>query len=407
LQKYIHYVVNCKQLFIIRLTITILTVLIAIAGKAQKSSARLLTEIPFRTFTGGVIAVQARLDSAGELLTFILDTGCGGISLDSSTCERLKLPLVQSDTTVSGIAGQKKVPFLFNRKLHLPGLTVDKLNFYVNDYSTLAAVYGERIDGIIGYSFLSRFIVNINFDTARIKIFTPGKMRYNNAGIILHPYINYLPVQPLTVKDKNKVMFNFYMDTGAGLCFLMSEKFASDSNIVLSKRRPVITQAEGLGGKTKMQLTVVKSVQLGPYRFKNVPTYLYDDKMNITAYPFTGGLLGNDIMRRFNITLNYPAREIHIIPNTHFNDEFDYAYTGLTLYSTDSIIHIEDLVTGSPADKAGLMIGDEILGIGTNFSGNIVQYSNLLQKTKEKINILLKRNEKLKIVSIEPISILR
>ncbi len=30
--------------------------------------------------------------------------------------------------------------------------------------------------------------------------------------------------------------------------------------------------------------------------------------INVTAYPFLGGLMGNDMMRRFNIVFNYPEK---------------------------------------------------------------------------------------------------
>ena len=37
-------------------------------------------------------------------------------------------------------------------------------------------------------------------------------------------------------------------------------------------------------------------VQIGHFRFRNVPTYIYNDEFNVTSYPFVGGLLGNDLL---------------------------------------------------------------------------------------------------------------
>ncbi|MEI9955300.1 MAG: hypothetical protein WDM90_03105 [Ferruginibacter sp.] len=51
------------------------------------------------------------------------------------------------------------MPFVFDETLHLPGLDVEHLNFHVNNYDVLTSVYGEKVDGIIGYSFFSRYIV--------------------------------------------------------------------------------------------------------------------------------------------------------------------------------------------------------------------------------------------------------
>jgi hypothetical protein len=116
----------------------------------SQPDARLLTRFPFKQYSGGVMVVQARYGNIPDTLNFILDTGSGGISLDSMTCEEFHIPLVATDTTITGIAGIRKVSFAFNQKLFLPGLTVEHLNFHVNDYSVLSSVYGEKVDGIIG-----------------------------------------------------------------------------------------------------------------------------------------------------------------------------------------------------------------------------------------------------------------
>src|SRR3712207_589144 len=86
--------------------------------------AKLLTAMPFRQLTGGVVLLQARFANFPDTLNFILDTGSGGISLDSTTTAYFGLKPTPSDRTIRGIAGIRNVSFLMNQKLHLPGLTV-------------------------------------------------------------------------------------------------------------------------------------------------------------------------------------------------------------------------------------------------------------------------------------------
>ena len=352
-----------------------------------------------------MIVIQAKLDNLPQPLNFILDTGSGGISLDSATCSEMNIAIRATDTLVSGIAGTKKVPFAFDRTLQLGGLVSEHINFYVNDYSLLTSTFGEKIDGIIGYGLLTRYVFHINFDSAAIKIYKPGNFKYERDGKLLRPMFGRLPAQRVTVRDRNKVAADFYLDTGAGLCLLMSETFIKDSSMLFTRRKPVMTQAEGLGGKKPMRLTVVKQVKIGPYSFKNVPVYLYNDETNILSYPYTVGLLGNDLMRRFNITLNYPKKEIYIIPNTHYYDNFDYAFTGMSLYAIEEKILIDDIVSGSPADKAGLKNGDVLVSVSNNISGNIQEYKNLLQNIRNPIKLIIKRKEIFHFFSLQPISI--
>lgn len=355
--------------------------------------AHLLTRFPFKQYSGGVMMIKARLANIPDSLNFILDTGSGGISLDSSTCNEFNIPLTATDTTIAGIGGLRKVAFVFDEILHLPGLEVKHLNFHVNNYEVLTSVYGEKVDGIIGYSFFSRYIVSINFDSNYVEVYSPGKINYPKRGTTLHPAFTSLPIQWVNIRDRVKMGYNFYFDTGAGLCLLMSDRFADDSSVLLSKRKPVITQAQGMGGKLQMRLTVMKEVKVGPYRFRHVPVYLYDDIYNVTSYPFTGGLIGNDLLRRFNMIFNYPKREIHLIPNSHFREVFDYAYTGLGIYFTDGKIMVEDVIEGSPAAKAKFMAGDELFAVNNNFSHNINAYKNILQTPNEEVKVIVIRNK--------------
>ncbi|MBC7890307.1 MAG: aspartyl protease family protein [Ferruginibacter sp.] len=382
-----------------------------LAGMAQEilvpqPQAKFITRFPFKMFSGGVMIVRARLAQIPDTLNFILDTGSGGISLDSTTCAWYNLKPTPSDTTIRGMGGEHKVSFLFNQQLHFPGLTLERMNFHINDYEILSSVYGEKIDGIIGYSFFSRYIVKMDFDSSVIAVYQPGEIDYPKGGNLLRPAFTTLPIQNLTFRDKKKQNFNFYFDTGAGLCFLLSEEYAKDSSILLSRRKPFHTQAEGMGGRLQMRLTVVKMVQVGNFRFRNVPTYLFDDAYKVTSYPFVGGLLGNDLLRRFNLTMNYPKREIHLLPNSHFKEPFDYAYTGMAMYYENGLIVIEDVIPGSPAAKAGLKKDDLVIGVGKNFTNNIMAYKTILQSANENIKITIRRDNDLLQLSIRPLSIL-
>lgn len=354
-------------------------------------SSQLITNFPFRQYSGGVVMLRAKLDNYADSLNFILDTGSGGISLDSATVEYLHLPNEASERTIRGIAGLKKVRFANNHKLKFPGLTVDSLNFHINDYDILTSVYGEKIDGIIGYSFLSRYIVKLDYDTMRMFVYTKGTFKYPRGGYLFRPTLASIPITPARINDASDISSRFFFDTGAGLSLLLTDEFVGDSSIFSKKKKVYDTQAEGLGGKTYMRLTTVKDFRLGPYRFRRVPTYIFEDQYNVTNYPYLGGLIGNDLLRRFNVILNYDRREIFMTPNRHFREPFDYAYTGLGIYFINGQVTVTDVMKGSPADKAGFIEGDIIIAINNNMSRNIQSYRNLLQQPGEKLKFLVVR----------------
>jgi len=361
---------------------------------------KFITGFHFQQLNGGVILVRAKFNNLPDSFNFILDTGSGGISLDSGTVEQYHIPHVPSGRYIYGIAGVRKVDFSQHNSLSFPGLKVDSLDFYINNYEILGNVYGIKIDGIIGYSFFSRYIVKINFDSSTINVFHPGFIKYPSHGFLLHPRFKGLPIIPLTIRDTRTINAHYYFDTGAGLCFLISQQFNEDSSVLRRNRKPVAIEVQGLGGRRQMHLTLIKQLQIGPFKFRKVPTYLLEDENNILAYPSQGGLIGDDILRRFNIILNYPQGEIHLLPNTHFKDLFDYSYTGMTMYFIDGHIIADDIIKGSPADKSGVKDGDIIMSIDNNFSNNIETYKNLLQRTGSHIKLLVMRENIPMVISL-------
>jgi hypothetical protein len=393
-----------------KLTLVVALLLLGTHSRSQEEfiepPSKLLSRFSFIQLTGGVVIIQARLNDFPDTLNFILDSGSSGISLDSATVDFFKLSPTPTDRTIRGIAGIKKVGFLYKQTLKFPGCTIDSLDFHVNDYSILTAVYGERIDGIIGYSLLSRYIVKLNYDSLKMEIWSQGTMRYPRGGYLVKPYISTLPVHTARVKDEGAYTTRFLHDIGAGVCLMVSQDFADDSSLIRKKRKLYPKEGEGIGGTIVMNMTVVKELKIGPYRFRNVPTYIFEDNFNVTSYPYLGGLIGNDILRRFNTIFNYQKRDIYLIPNTHYREPFDYSYSGIELYYQDGQTIIGNVSEGSPAEVAGVKVGDILVAINNNFSQNFNQFKTILQTNNERIKLILRRKEELVQITFKVRSIL-
>lgn len=389
---------------------TIICCLYAITTVAQKqfhlTVAKKIASFPFVMLTGGTVIIKAQLDSYSDTLNFVFDTGSGGISLDSSTVDYLQINRTKTDRTIRGIAGVRTVDFAYKHSLKIKDLVVDSLDFHINNYDILSSAYGIKIDGVIGYSFLRRFIVKINYDDYKIDVYTPGTIKYPRGGYMLYPKFSTLPIVATTIKDEHQVTGDFIFDSGAGLNMLLNEDYVADSLLISKKRKFYATQAEGLGGKKTMNTTVVKKIALGPYKFRWVPVYVFKDDYNITNYPLMGGLIGNDILRRFNVTINYPNRKIHLIPNSHFFDDFDYSYTGLGLYQIDGEILVEDVVENSPAAKAGIKKDDIIFAIDNNFTHNLQAYKQALQNAGNTVKVFVMRNGQAEMLTLEILHIM-
>ena len=105
--------------------------------------------------------------------------------------------------------------------------------------------------------------------------------------------------------------------------------------------------------------------------------------------------MGNDLLRRFNLFLNYAQKEFYLIPNQHYNDLFDYAYSGIELYLIDNYVVIGNVAEKSPAALSGLKEGDVVIGMNNLLGQNLQVYKLALQTIDQKIKIIINRNGEL------------
>lgn len=365
-----------------------------------------LALLPFEQLYGGVIIVKATLDAKpNDTLNFVLDTGSSHISLDSTTVSNLGLVAVPSSNEIRGIGGLKKVSQCLNQTLTIAGLKLTNIAFNVNDYTIIAESSGVHIDGILGFAFISKYILEVNYDSSVITIHGLNPIKYPRRGYTLPFTLNYLPKLTLKVSEQKKHTIPLYIDCGAGISMLYSEKMVSDSAFFAKGKKKLTVLIEGMGGITSTQLTTTKVVNIGPYKFKQVPTYVYNDKHDVLRYPYSSGLLGNDILRRFNWILNYNTQELHLMPNSNYYENFDYSYTGLSIYYKDKAIIVVDIADSSPAQLAGFEIGDIIIGINKTFVTTLKQAKDLLQTTNRNLQVIILRNNAPQNITLRPLSI--
>lgn len=352
-----------------------------------------LAAIPFKILSGGIILIEAKISGYKDTLNFIFDTGSGSISIDSTTVALLAIPTKQSDRKIKGIGGSKKIEIVDSLHFKMQNIVLPNTELFIADYTNISEYYGVKIDGIVGYNFIHKYVLKINYDVNKIFVYPIANYKYG-IGRTVPLRIAGIPTFTATVADAKTIKGNYIFDTGGDMQLMLAENFTNDSLIINRKRKPVETFAEGFGGRTSMMLTVVKKMEFAGYTFKNVPTFIYNDSINVINYPNRHGIIGNEIGKRFNVILNYSKSEMHIVPNKNFSLPFYYGYSGLDLYLIDKEIYAGSIGKGSPAESAGILQNDHILGIGVNFSNNISEYKDLLEKENEYLNIFVERNKK-------------
>ena len=116
------------------------------------------------------------------------------------------------------------------------------------------------------------------------------------------------------------------------------------------------------------------------------------------------GIVGNEILHRFNIVYDYKHHKMWWEENSKYEGPFFVNASGILLQLDKSLdkLLIHQIYDNSPAEKAGLMVDDEILEIGGKSAKELglVGVRDLLAKSGETVTIKIKRKRETSEVSL-------
>ena len=142
----------------------------------------------------------------------------------------------------------------------------------------------------------------------------------------------------------------------------------------------------------KNYLSRIKSFEIDKLRVNNM-VCLVAELPELLSIP----LLGQEFLSQFQITINYPGDEILLVPNDNVSFKNNNFSSGLNPVKneTNEII-VRGIWTDSPADKAGICVGDTILKFNSKSAtgDNLSDLRHLLQDNNVKWIDLEIRNGK-------------
>lgn len=275
---------------------------------------------------------------------------------------------------------------------------------------------GVPINGILGNEFFRNFIVKINYDSKAITIYDPKKYSIRKCrkceDLPLDfddgkPYIN------LTVSDRSfEKEVTLLVDSGnSDVLWLFNEK-----DFITEQPENYFQDflGLGLGGEIYGKRARVPEVVLGDFHLKNVLTSFPEEKAISRARLFENrdGSVGGGFLSRFNITFDYRNKTVRFQKNSRFTDPFNYNMSGITLEhsGTDLLVNdlqfslvpryeVVDVRNGSPAQKAGVEVGDEVLSINgkPNYKYKLYELISLFsRKEGQRITLEIKRGKSFK-----------
>ena len=113
---------------------------------------------------------------------------------------------------------------------------------------------------------------------------------------------------------------------------------------------------------------MIENFDFGSYNLKNVPNsfqVIENDSIEVNNNN-RDGLVGNQILDRFNLIIDYHGEDLYLQPNRKYKKGFRFNKSGLSVISSGKNLNqylIQDVISNSPAYEVGLLPGDKILSI--------------------------------------------
>ncbi|MDX1684950.1 MAG: aspartyl protease family protein [Saprospiraceae bacterium] len=362
-------------------------------------------KIPF-TFYYNFIIVDVMLDGLLPM-RLLLDTGAENtlifdklyIDLIGAQYER-EIRIMGSDfSTEMNALIARRIPFTFPR---LGDTHTDVIVLQENLYH-LEQFIGTEIHGILGANIFNGLVLSIDYQKEVIRITRPDKYK--------PPRASYR--QPLTIHKSKPYCkaytqcgsnppdsLNFLLDTGAGVTTMLHNN--THPSIQVPENVISGNLGSGLGGYIKGYIGRIKEFRLGPYGFENVISSFQalDSTYLAKAEIIRHGIIGNQIMRRFDIAIDYTKQILYLTPNSNYYEEFRVDKSGIFLIASGPNLnhyYIQDVLPNSPAARAGLKAGDRILSVNGLYVGFFTMSWLARQFQKEKgkrIKLKIRRQDK-------------
>jgi len=263
----------------------------------------------------GFDPVVALKEAAADKGAQVFDTGAEATVLSSSRLPKLGLKGLGTFATGAG-GGDVVVSFVPHVTTTVGGATVHDQIVAAIDLDDLEKPLRRPLDGILGYDFISRFVVEIDYTHQQMRLFDRATYTHAGAGMPMTledstPYIDALVETP----KHEKLPGHFVLDTGC-LCDVQLFTPFVDEHGLLAELPEAKKQgyAAGAGGETQSLSAELPSLRIGDVEVPNPSVDLSRDGSGATADPESAGLIGSGTFGHFVLVLDYERQRFFLDP---------------------------------------------------------------------------------------------
>lgn len=318
-------------------------------------------EVPFEV-RAGYIFIPVRLNGKGPF-RMLLDSDRGNILSPLAMAELGVKP--EGNFGIAGV-GENQQPIGIARidRVDVGGVAIEGMLFAaidVTDY--MARVVGvDGVAGVVGFEFLKRFPVKLDYQRSRATFYEPSRFTYKGGGVGI-PFKLQGRVA-LVEGSVDGVNGTFAIDTSSGDSLSLAAPFV-DKNALVKRYGATQSFVSGTGSEDYVHSLLARatSLKLGGITIDKPVVALAVAIDGAKGAGDVAGSVGYGVLRQFNITFDYAKGILYFERNANYGQADTFDRSGMWIERTTDGFAIVDVIKEGPAAKAGLAQGNVIVAI--------------------------------------------
>lgn len=330
-------------------------------------------------------------------MRFIFDTGAGATVINKNKAAGLKLKKIDTVKVNGVMAGI----LAGGVSLSVPGVTVRNQRVVVLPLDEFPCEFQDVV-GVIGHDFIKEFVVEIDYEARTLSLFDPSTYQYSGRGDVVPLIITDTPKvrARLALPGGGPIEGFFEIDTGSDSALSINSALVNRYKMLANSGTQMASSNTRVQGELKAVDVRLDNFQLGRSIIAGPIVSLLPDEESDNDGP-----IGNQILSRFKVTIDYARQRMILEPNSHLSDPFESDMSGIMFESSGEgcrVFKVVGVTEKSPAEEVGIAVGDEIVAVdekpASQFSS--MQIEKMLMKSGEQHSVTLRRDGKDRVVCI-------
>jgi len=265
--------------------------------------------VPFR-YQAGHVKLPVLVNGSTKVW-MILDSGASANIFNKSVATQLGLEHV-GKIAAKGISAYEEVDMVRVDSIQIGGLSLRDQVAGSLDLSVLSSVGpdGAPFGGVLGYDFLSRFPVLINYRDSTLTVYNPETFNPEDSGTSV---TFHLTMKVPTVRaELNGLAGDFIVDLGNAFGLVIHDRFAETHHLdsLLDHIEPIPHGIGGVGGSISGRTAFAASFKVGDVLLQSLKVIIPESGGGLAGSEQLAGNIGNLVLENFKILLDYQNSSI-------------------------------------------------------------------------------------------------